>query len=393
MEQLIIQGGRALQGEVRISGAKNAVLPILAASLLSSAPVKISNIPHLQDVTTMVRLLGQLGVRVTLDEHAHIEIDASQVNAFYAPYELVSTMRASILVLGPLLARFGRARVSFPGGCQIGTRPIDQHLKGLRSLGATIAIDQGYIKATANRLHGAHIVMDLITVNGTQNIMMAACLAAGRTVIQHAACEPEIVDLANFLNAQGAKIQGAGTATIVIDGVEALGDLQGKCYTVMPDRIETSTYLAAACITGGSIKLKHTRADTVQAVLLKLQEAGADIVTGPDWITLSMQGRRPRAVSLKTAPYPAFPTDMQAQMMAVNSIAQGTSAITETIFEHRFMHVEELRRMGAHIFLKGNTAVCEGVETLMGAVVVATDLRASASLVLAGLAAQGENNY
>jgi UDP-N-acetylglucosamine 1-carboxyvinyltransferase len=389
MEKLIINGGHPLNGEIKISGAKNAALPILAASLLCSSPVKISNIPHLQDVTTIVNLLGQMGVKITLDERSNIEIDASHLESFHAPYELVRTMRASVLVLGPLLTRFGEAVVSLPGGCAIGTRPVDQHLKGMQAMGADISIENGYIRAKASRLQGATIVMDVVTVTGTENIMMAAALAKGQTIIHNAACEPEVEDLANFLNTLGADIKGAGTATITINGVDKLG---GGTYNVLPDRIETGTYLAAAAVTRGKIKLKNTRPDLLEAVLLKLEETGAHIDTGPDWISLDMKGNRPRAISISTAPYPAFPTDMQAQIMAVNTIAEGTGIITETVFENRFMHVQELQRMGANIALKGNTAICTGVDSLHGAPVMATDLRASASLVLAGLAANGETS-
>ncbi len=387
MEKLIIKGNIPLNGEIKISGAKNAALPILAASLLSPAPIQISNIPHLQDVTTIVSLLGQMGVRITLDERSNIEVEADRLESFHAPYELVRTMRASVLVLGPLLSRFGEAEVSLPGGCAIGTRPVDQHLKGMQAMGAEIKIENGYIKAKANRLRGATIIMDIITVTGTENIMMAAVLAKGQTVIHNAAREPEVEDLANFLNILGAKVSGAGTSTIVIDGVDQLG---GGKYQVLPDRIETGTYLAAAAITRGKIKLKNTRPDLVESILLKLEETGAIIDTGIDWISLDMHGHRPYAANVSTAPYPAFPTDMQAQMMAVNAVAEGTGVITETVFENRFMHVQELQRMGANIALKGNTAICTGADYLHGAPVMATDLRASASLVLAGLAAHGE---
>jgi UDP-N-acetylglucosamine 1-carboxyvinyltransferase len=387
MEKLIIKGNNPLTGEIKISGAKNAALPILAASLLSSSPIQISNIPHLQDVTTIVSLLGQMGVHITLDERANIEVDAGSLASFHAPYELVRTMRASVLVLGPLLSRFGEAEVSLPGGCAIGMRPVDQHLKGMQAMGAEMRIENGYIKAKAKKLHGATIVMDIITVTGTENIMMAAVLACGQTIIHNAAREPEVEDLANFLNALGAKVSGAGTSTIVIDGINELG---GGRYHVLPDRIETGTYLAAATITRGKIKLKNTRPDLLESVLLKLEEAGGIIDTGTDWISLDMKGHRPRAVNISTAPYPAFPTDMQAQMMAVNAVAEGTGVITETVFENRFMHVQELQRMGANIALKGNTAICTGTNQLHGAPVMATDLRASASLVLAGLAAHGE---
>ncbi len=389
MEKLIIKGNTPLNGEIRISGAKNAALPILAASLLSSAPIQISNIPHLQDVTTIVSLLGRMGVRITLDERSNIEVDASRLESFNAPYELVRTMRASVLVLGPLLSRFGQAEVSLPGGCAIGTRPVDQHLKGLQAMGADISIENGYIKATAKKLKGATIVMDLVTVTGTENIMMAAALAQGQTIIHNAAREPEVEDLANFLNTLGAKVSGAGTSTIVIDGVDKLG---GGRYHVLPDRIETGTYLAAATVTRGKIKVKNTRPDLLESVLLKLEETGAVIDTGADWISLDMKGNRPYAINISTAPYPAFPTDMQAQMMAVNAVAEGTGVITETIFENRFMHAQELQRMGAKIALKGNTAICTGTNDLHGAPVMATDLRASASLVLAGLAAKGETS-
>jgi UDP-N-acetylglucosamine 1-carboxyvinyltransferase len=389
MEKLIIKGGIPLNGEIRISGAKNAALPILAASLLSPAAVQISNIPHLQDVTTIVSLLGQMGVKITLDERSNIEVEAAKLASYSAPYDLVRTMRASVLVLGPLLSRFGEAEVSLPGGCAIGTRPVDQHLKGLQAMGADICIENGYIKAKAKKLHGASIVMEMVTVTGTENIMMAAVLAKGQTVIHNAAREPEVEDLAHFLNTMGAKVTGAGTSTIVIDGIDELG---GGRYHVLPDRIETGTYLAAACITGGKIKVKNTRPDLLDSVLLKFEETGAMIDTGPDWIVLDMKGKRPRAINISTAPYPAFPTDMQAQMMAVNTVAEGTGIITETVFENRFMHAQELQRMGADITLKGNTAICVGTDKLHGAPVMATDLRASASLVLAGLAASGETS-
>lgn len=387
MEKLIIKGKTPLSGEIRISGAKNAALPILAASLLSGHPIQLSNIPHLRDVTTIVRLLGQLGVNVTLDERSNIELRAGGLDSFHAPYELVRTMRASVLVLGPLLSRFGEAQVSLPGGCAIGSRPVDQHLKGLQAMGAKICIENGYIKAKSNRLKGATIVMDMVTVTGTENLMMAAVLAEGQTIIHNAAREPEVEDVANFLNSLGAKIKGVGTSTIVIDGVK---ELLGGSYQVLPDRIETGTYLAAAVITQGRIKLKNTRPDLLESVLLKLEETGAHIDIGNDWISLDMKGARPRSINVSTAPYPAFPTDMQAQMMAVNTVAEGTGVITETVFENRFMHVQELQRMGAEIALKGNTAVCTGTQKLHGAPVMATDLRASASLVLAALAADGE---
>jgi UDP-N-acetylglucosamine 1-carboxyvinyltransferase len=390
MDKLIINGNIPLQGEIRISGAKNAALPIIAASLLTPAPVRIGNIPHLHDVTTIISLLGQMGASLTLDERANIEVNASGVNSFYAPYELVRTMRASVLVLGPLLGRFGEADVSLPGGCAIGTRPVDQHLKGLQAMGAKIHVENGYIKAKAKkRLQGCTITMDIVTVTGTENIMMAAVLAEGRTVILNSAREPEVEDLANFLNVLGAKISGAGTSTIVIDGVKELGS---GTYQVLPDRIETGTYLTAAAITRGKVKLKNTRPDIMSSVITKLEEAGADIQTGADWITLDMHGNRPRAVNVSTAPYPFFPTDMQAQMMALNTVAEGVGTITETVFENRFMHVQELLRMGAQISLRGNTAICTGIDNLQGAPTMATDLRASASLVLAGLAANGETS-
>lgn len=390
MDKLIIRGNVPLNGEIRISGAKNAALPILTASLLTAAPVRISNIPHLHDITTTMSLLGQMGVHLTLDERSNVEVDASQLHSFHAPYELVRTMRASVLVLGPLLSRFGEADVSLPGGCAIGTRPVDQHLKGMQAMGADIRVEKGYIKAKSKkRLQGATIVMDLVTVTGTENIMMAAVLAEGQTIIHNAAREPEVEDLAIFLNTLGAKITGAGTSTIVIDGVK---ELSGGSYEVLPDRIETGTYLTAAAITRGKVKLKNTRPDLLESVLTKLAEAGAHIETGSNWISLDMHGNRPRAVDVSTAPYPAFPTDMQAQIMAMNTVAEGTGMITENVFENRFMHVQELLRMGADITLKGNTAICRGVEHLQGAPTMATDLRASASLVLAGLAAAGETS-
>lgn len=390
MDKLIIRGNIPLTGEVRISGAKNAALPILTAALLTPAPVRICNIPHLHDITTTMSLLGQMGVHLTLDERSNVEVDASNIHSFHAPYELVRTMRASILVLGPLLSRFGEAHVSLPGGCAIGSRPVDQHLKGMQAMGAEIRVENGYIKAsTKKRLQGANIAMDLVTVTGTENIMMAAVLAEGQTVIMNAAREPEVEDLANFLNTLGAKITGAGTSTITIEGVK---ELSGGSYQVMPDRIETGTYLTAAAITRGRIKLKNTRPDLIESVLTKLSDAGAYIETGSDWISLDMKGNRPRAIDISTAPYPAFPTDMQAQIMALNTVAEGTGMITENVFENRFMHVQELLRMGASIALKGNTAICTGVESLQGARTMATDLRASASLVLAGLAAVGETS-
>ena len=387
LDKLIITGGSRLEGEIRISGAKNAVLPIMAATLLADGPVIIRNVPHLHDVTTTMELLGHMGVDLVVDEKMDIEVDARSVNSPYAPYELVRTMRSSILVLGPLLSRFGRADVSLPGGCAIGSRPVDLHIKGLRALGADIDVENGYIKARVKRLQGARLVMDQVTVTGTENLMMAATLARGTTLIENAAREPEVVDLANCLNAMGARIAGAGTDSIEIEGVERLS---GTEYRVLPDRIETGTYLVAAAITGGHIKVKDARPDTLDAVLQVLREAGAELIVGEDWIELDMRGRRPRAVTVHTAPYPAFPTDMQAQFTALNIIAEDSGVITETVFENRFMHVQEMQRMGANIRLEGNTAISVGVETLTGAPVMATDLRASASLVLAGLVADGE---
>ena len=387
MSKLIINGGVPLQGELRASGAKNAVLPILAATLLAEAPMTIRNVPHLQDVTTTMELLGRMGVDLVVDERINIQVDPRSIHSFQAPYELVRTMRASILVLGPLVARFGQAEVSLPGGCAIGSRPVNLHIKGLEAMGADIKVENGYIRARANRLKGARIVMDLVTVTGTENLLMAAALAQGTTVLENAAREPEVVDLADCLNAMGAKIDGAGTDTIVIDGV---GSLHGANYQVLPDRIETGTYLLAGAMTGGRVKVKDTRPDTLEAVLLKMEEAGIWVNTGPDWIEVDMNGGRPRAVRIRTAPYPAFPTDMQAQFVALNSVAEGVGTITETVFENRFMHVNELQRMGAQIELEGNTAISVGVPKLTGAPVMATDLRASASLILAALVAEGD---
>ncbi len=386
MDKLIIQGGVPLTGEVRISGAKNAALPILCASLLTSEMLRVQNVPHLRDVTTTLTLLGQMGVDVSLDEKMGVGLTAAKLHNLAAPYELVKTMRASILVLGPMIARFGQARVSLPGGCAIGQRPVDLHIKGLQAMGAHIDIEQGYIHARAERLRGAHIVLDLVTVTGTENLMMAAALADGITVLENAAREPEVIDLAECLNAMGARVNGAGTDMITIEGVSAL---HGATHRVMPDRIEIGTFLCAAAATGGDIKLKGTRANILDAVIGKLQEAGAMVEHGEDWIRLSTNGSL-KAVSLRTAPYPAFPTDMQAQFMALNSVAEGTALVTETIFENRFMHVQELRRLGADIEVEGNTAIVQGVHRLQGASVMATDLRASASLVLAGLVAKGE---
>lgn len=387
MDKLRIRGGVPLAGEVRISGAKNAALPILAATLLADGPVTISNIPHLRDITTTMELLGRMGVELVVDERMRIKADASSIREFFAPYDLVKTMRASILVLGPLLARFGRAVVSFPGGCAIGSRPVDLHLQGLTKMGAEIQVDGGYIYARAARLRGSHLCMDLVTVTGTENLMMAATLADGVTVIENAAREPEVVDLANCLAAMGALIDGAGTDRICIEGVESLS---GTEYRVLPDRIETATYLVAGAMTGGCIKVKCTRPALLESVLEKLTEAGAELKQGADWIELDMRDRRARAVTIRTAPFPAFPTDMQAQFTALNATAEGVGVISETVFENRFMHVDELRRMGAQITLEGNTAITNGVAKLTAAPVMATDLRASASLVLAGLVAEGE---
>jgi len=387
MAKIVISGGTPLNGEVWISGAKNAVLPILAACLLADEPVTIGNVPHLHDVTTTMELLGQMGAQITVDERMKIHVDPRSTERFFAPYDLVKTMRASIVVLGPLVARYGQAEVSLPGGCAIGSRPVDQHIKGLQALGADITVENGYIKARASRLKGTHITMDVVTVTGTENIMMAAALASGTTVIENAAQEPEVVDLAHCLMAMGAKIEGAGTATLVIEGVERL---HGAQYEVLPDRIETGTFLVAGAITGGRVLAKRARPETLEAVLAKLEEAGAHINTNGESIELDMRGNRPRAVDITTAPYPAFPTDMQAQFTALNCVAEGTGVITETVFENRFMHVHELHRLGADIKLEGNTAVIRGVDGMSGAPLMATDLRASASLVLAGLVAHGD---
>jgi UDP-N-acetylglucosamine 1-carboxyvinyltransferase len=387
MAKIVISGGEPLNGDVWISGAKNAVLPILASTLLADGPVSISNVPHLHDVTTTMELLGQMGVQLTIDERMCIQIDPRTTNRYFAPYDLVKTMRASILVLGPLVARFGEADVSLPGGCAIGSRPVDLHIKGLQALGAEITVENGYIKARAKRLKGARINLDIVTVTGTENIMMAAALAQGTTVIENAAQEPEVIDLANCLNSMGAKIEGAGTATITIEGVERLN---GTHYEVLPDRIETGTFLVAGAISGGRVMAKRARPKTLDAVLQKLEEAGADITTGDDWVQLDMHGKKPKAVNITTAPYPAFPTDMQAQFTALNAVAEGVGIITETVFENRFMHVQELHRLGADIRVEGNTAIIQGVDKITGAPLMATDLRASACLVLAGLAARGD---
>ncbi len=387
MDKLAIQGGTKLSGTVTISGAKNAALPILAGTLLASEPVTISNVPHLKDVTTMLSLLQMMGAQVTVDDRVGVQVDASNIDKRQAPYDLVKTMRASILVLGPLVARFGEADVSLPGGCAIGARPVNLHVAGLQAMGADVVVEEGFIKARADRLKGAHIVFDTVTVTGTENLLMAAVLADGETVLENAAREPEVTDLANFLIGMGARIEGAGSSTIVVNGVERLG---GTSYSVLPDRIETGTYLIAAAMTGGRVRTANTAPETLEAVLIKLAEAGADIETGDDWIEIDMHGKRPKAIDIRTAPYPAFPTDMQAQFCAMNSVAEGVGTITETIFENRFQHVLEMQRMGADIQLEGHTAICTGVDKLTAAPVMATDLRASAGLVLAGLAAEGE---
>jgi len=389
MDKLQITGGVPLEGEVRISGAKNATLPILAGALLADDPVVVANVPHLKDVTTTVELLGRMGATVTIDERMRIEVEGSTLKECFAPYELVKTMRASILVLGPLVARFGRADISLPGGCAIGARPVNIHIAGLQAMGADISIEGGYIRARADRLHGARLVLDTVTVTGTENLMMAATLADGETIIENAAREPEVVDLANFLIAMGAQIQGAGTDKIVIQGVKRL---RGTTYDVLPDRIEGGTYLVAGAITRGHVRIKNTRPDHLDAVLAKLEEAGATVGVGDNWIEVDMRGRRPKAVDVRTAPYPAFPTDMQAQFAALNTVASGVGTIIETIFENRFMHMLEMRRLGAEIRLEGNTAIIRGVERLTAAPVMATDLRASASLVLAGLIAEGRTD-
>ena len=386
MDKLQIRGGVPLDGEVRISGAKNATLPILAGALLADGPVTIGNVPHLNDVTTMIELLGRLGASVTVNERLRIEVDPRSVRATFAPYELVKTMRAAILVLGPLVARYGSADVSLPGGCAIGARPVNIHVAGLQAMGADVHIEGGYIKARSGRLKGAHIVLETVTVTGTENLMMAAALADGRTVLENAAREPEVVDLANFLVAMGARITGAGSDTISIDGVESL---HGAEYDVLPDRIEAGTYLVAGAITSGRVRVRNVRPGHLDAVLGKLEAAGATVIRGDAWIEVDMRGRRPRSVDVRTAPHPGFPTDMQAQFAALNTVAEGVGTIIETIFENRFMHMLEMRRMGAEIRLEGNTAIIKGVPRLTAAPVMATDLRASASLVLAGLVAEG----
>ena len=387
MDKLIITGGVSLDGEIRISGAKNAALPILMGALLSDSAVRVGNVPHLHDITTTLELLGRMGVTITVDERSGVVIDPSTLTDTEAAYDLVKTMRASILVLGPLLAKFGTADVSLPGGCAIGSRPVDLHLSGLEQMGAKIKVENGYIRATSgNGLKGAHLMMDQVTVTGTENLMMAATLAKGTTTIENAAREPEVVDLANYLNSMGAEITGMGTSKIIINGVESLAGTQ---YNILPDRIETGTYLVAAAMTRGKVKLKDTDANQLESVLLKLKEAGADIAVGNDWITLDMQGKRPKAVNIRTAPYPAFPTDMQAQFTALNSVAEGSATIAETVFENRFMHVQEMQRMGADLQIQGNTVLSNGESRLTAAPVMATDLRASASLVLAALVADG----
>jgi UDP-N-acetylglucosamine 1-carboxyvinyltransferase len=386
MDKLIITGGTRLDGEIPVSGAKNAALPILISTLLAEEPCLISNVPHLHDVTTTLELLGRLGVLLSVDEKLSVETDASNVTSVVAPYDLVKTMRASILVLGPLLARFGEAEVSLPGGCAIGSRPVNVHVKGLQQMGADIVVENGFIKAKCKRLQGATIYMDVVTVTGTENLMMAATLANGTTILENAAREPEVVDVAVCLNAMGAKISGAGTDTITIEGVERL---HGCEHRILPDRIETGTYLVGAAITGGHVRMRQADPSQLEAVIAKLREAGAEVNYSDDWIELDMKGKRPKAVDVHTMPYPAFPTDMQAQFTAMNAIASGMSTIKETVFENRFMHVQEMQRMGADIRVEGNTAIICGVDKLTAAPVMATDLRASASLVLAGLYAEG----
>ncbi len=387
MDKLFITGGHRLDGEIRISGSKNAALPIIMGCMLANDATVIGNVPHLHDITTTLELLGRMGVSITVTEHLDVEVDTRTISKYVAPYELVKTMRASILVLGPLVAHYGEAEVSLPGGCAIGSRPVDQHIKGLKAMGADIKVENGYIRARAERLKGAKIVMDMVTVTGTENLLMAATLAKGTTILENAAREPEVIDLANFLNSMGAKISGAGTDKITIEGVDKLS---GTKHNVMPDRIETGTYLVAAALTGGKVKLKDTCPDYLDAVLKKLTEAGAEVTTGEDWISLDMKGQCPKSIDLRTAPYPAFPTDMQAQFCVLNAIADSSGTIVETVFENRFMHIQELQRMGADIKLQGNTVIIKGVDKLYAAPVMATDLRASASLVLAGLIAEGD---
>ena len=388
MDKLIITGGKSLDGEIRISGAKNSALPVLAATLLCDETMKVCNLPHLQDITTMIELLGQMGVELVIDDKLNVEVEANTIKQLDAPYALVKTMRASILVLGPMLAHFGEAHVSLPGGCAIGSRPVDLHIHGLQAMGADVQVEGGYIHANCKgRLKGARIVLETVTVTGTENLMMAAALADGQTILENAAREPEVLDLANCINAMGGDVQGAGTDTIIINGVDRLHACE---YNVIPDRIETGTYLVAGAISRGRVKLKNTQWNLLDAVLAKLEEAGAHINTGENWVELDMKGNRPKAVNIRTAPYPAFPTDMQAQFTALNAVAEGSGTIIETIFENRYMHVSELNRMGANITLEGNTAIIKGVERLTGAPVMATDLRASAGLVLAGLVADGD---
>ncbi|MEM8844099.1 MAG: UDP-N-acetylglucosamine 1-carboxyvinyltransferase [Pseudomonadota bacterium] len=387
MEKLLVTGGAPLNGAIRASGSKNAVLPILAASLLADTPMTIGNVPHLRDVTTTMGLLGEMGVCLTVDERMNIESDTSTINSYVAPYELVKTMRASILVLGPLVARFGKAEVSLPGGCAIGTRPVDLHIEGLKALGAEISVEGGYIKASTKKLKGARIVLDSVTVTGTENLMMAATLAEGTTFIENAAREPEVSDLANCLVTMGAEIEGIGTDCLTIHGVPRL---EGCNYSVLSDRIETGTFLVAGAISRGCVKITHAAPRTLDAVLQKLENCGAFVDTGDDWVQIDMKGNRPKSVSIRTAPYPAFPTDMQAQFVALNSVAEGSATVTETVFENRFMHILELQRMGADINVAGNSAVINGIEELKGAPVMATDLRASASLILAGMVASGD---
>jgi UDP-N-acetylglucosamine 1-carboxyvinyltransferase len=387
MAKIIINGGDVLQGEVQISGAKNAVLPILCATILADEPVTLSNVPHLHDVTTTISLLGALGAKITVDDHQTLHIDSRSVNQTVAPYELVKTMRASILVLGPLLAKFGHAEVSLPGGCAIGSRPVDLHIRGMQALGAEVIVENGFVKAKCERLKGGRFVFDMVSVGATENVLSAAVLAQGTTVLENCAQEPEIIDLALCLQALGARIDGIGTSTLTIEGVERL---HGGSYQVQADRIETGTFLVAAAMTGGRVVCRRARADYMDSVLQKLVEAGAEISTSADSITLDMAGRRPKAVNITTAPYPAFPTDMQAQFAAMNCIAEGVGVIKETIFENRFMHMNELQRLGADVKIDGHTAIVRGVQELTGAPVMATDLRASASLVLAGLVAKGE---
>jgi len=387
MDKLLIKGKNELNGEITASGAKNSALPVLAASLLADSPMKVGNLPHLNDVTTMIELLGSMGIDIMLNEDMDVYVDPSSIKNLNARYELVKTMRASILVLGPLLAKFNEARVALPGGCAIGSRPVNLHIEAMRRMGANISLEGGYINAKSEgRLRGSTIDFDPVSVTATENVLMAASLAEGKTVINNAAKEPEVVDLAVCLNKMGAKIKGQGTDRIVIKGVKAL---EGCDFSVIPDRVETATYLTAVAMTGGSIKIKRTRPDSVDSVLNKLREAGAVIESGEDWVSLKMEKNRPKATSLSTGPYPSFPTDMQAQFIALNSIARGTATVTENVFDNRFMHVQEIARMGGKISLKGNTAIIEGIKSLVGAPVMATDLRASASLVLAGLVAKG----